>query len=365
MLYQENLEMLKQGVEVWNEWKRGYLDKKRIFSRVMLSFADLSGMNLEGAHLEDVDLQQANLSEANLKKADLSVSSLISANLSGADLRGAVLEGTECIETNFKNANLSGANLTTALLLGADLSDANLLNTDLRRADLREVNLNGADLSEAKMEFTIFGDVDLGVVKGLETVKHSGPSTIGIDVIYRSHGQIPEIFLQGTGVPDPFIIYARSLAGKLLRYYTCFISYSSKDEAFVRQLYSDLQSKGVRCWFAPEDLKIGDRIRPRIDESIRLYNKLLLVLSEHSVASNWVEHEVEMALAKEYKEKRTVLFPVRLDTAILEREYDGWPALVRHERYIGDFTRWKDPDIYHRAFDRLLQDLKAETAQGE
>lgn len=64
------------------------------------------------------------------------------------------------------------------------------------------------------------------------------------------------------------------LAGKPIEYYTCFISYSHKDQPFASLLFTDLQSKQVRCWFAPEDLKIGDKIRPRIDESIRLYDKL-------------------------------------------------------------------------------------------
>ena len=39
-------------------------------------------------------------------------------------------------------------------------------------------------------------------------------------------------------------------------------------------------------------MKIGDKIRLRIDESIRIHDELLLVLSENSVASQWVEHEV-------------------------------------------------------------------------
>ena len=50
--------------------------------------------------------------------------------------------------------------------------------------------------------------------------------------------------------------------------------------------HADLQSKGVRCWFASEDMKIGDRLRPRLDETIRLYDKLLLVLSKTSVAKS-------------------------------------------------------------------------------
>jgi hypothetical protein len=66
---------------------------------------------------------------------------------------------------------------------------------------------------------------------------------------------------------------------KPIKYY----SYSSKDEIFARRLHDDLQQAGMRCWFAPEDLKIGDRLKRCIDESIKLYDKLLLVLSEHSI----------------------------------------------------------------------------------
>ena len=46
--------------------------------------------------------------------------------------------------------------------------------------------------------------------------------------------------------------------------------------------------------------------------------KLLLILSEHSVGSNWVEHEVETALAREQEQKRTMLFPIRLDDAVMD-----------------------------------------------
>ncbi|HEU5382046.1 MAG TPA: hypothetical protein VFV38_42040 [Ktedonobacteraceae bacterium] len=48
---------------------------------------------------------------------------------------------------------------------------------------------------------------------------------------------------------------------------------------------------------------------------------------------------------------------IRLN-AILEREHTGWPALVLHERHIGDFTGWKEHNQYQVAFERLLRDLK-------
>jgi TIR domain len=75
-------------------------------------------------------------------------------------------------------------------------------------------------------------------------------------------------------------------------------------------------------------MKIGDRLRPRIDETIRLYDKLLLVLSKTSAASQWVEQEVETALARERQQGTTILFPVRIDNTVMTLE-TGWPALIR------------------------------------
>src|SRR6266566_8014370 len=171
----------------------------------------------------------------------------------------------------------------------------------LRGRDGGNIILLLDNLRDAIVGYTSFGDVDMSVVKNLETVKHQGPSTIGIDTIYRSQGNIPEVFLKGAGVDDTFITYIRSLVGKPIEYYSCFISYSSKDDAFARRLYESLQSNNVRCWFAPEDLKIGDKIRTGIDEAIRMHDKLLLILSENSVESAWVEKEVETAFDKEAK----------------------------------------------------------------
>jgi hypothetical protein len=116
----------------------------------------------------------------------------------------------------------------------------------------------------------------------------------------------------------------------------------------------------VRCWFAPEDLKIGDKFRSRIEDSIRLYDKLLVVLSENSIASSWVEEEVEAALEKERQNPGShVLFPIRLDDAVMETK-QAWAASLRRERHIGDFRDWKDHDKHKKAFDRLMRDLKAE-----
>jgi TIR domain len=196
-------------------------------------------------------------------------------------------------------------------------------------------------------------------VKGLDKVRHDGPSIIGIDTIYRSGGHIPEAFLRDAGVPENFITYMRSLVASPIEFYSCFISYSSKDHDFAERLHADLQTSGVRCWFAAEDLKIGDKFRTRIQESIRIYDKLMVVLTENSIQSPWVEEEVEAALEKERMQGKLMLFPIRLDDTVMDTDR-ALAASIRQTRHIGDFSRWKDCDAYKKSFERLLLDLNAE-----
>ncbi len=105
-------------------------------------------------------------------------------------------------------------------------------------------------------------------------------------------------------------------------------------------------------------MKIGDKFRTRIEESIRLYDKLMVILTEHSIASRWVEEEVEAALEKEHKSGKTVLFPIQLDDAVMDTD-QAWAASLRRTRHIGDFRNWKDHDAFKNAFERLLRDLKS------
>ena len=87
------------------------------------------------------------------------------------------------------------------------------------------------------------------------------------------------------------------------KFYSCFISYSTKDQEFAERLYADLQDKGVRCWFAPHDIKGGRKIHEQIDEAIRLHDRLLLILSEHSISSEWVKTEIAKARERESRGK--------------------------------------------------------------
>jgi hypothetical protein len=374
----EHLEILRQGVEVWNEWRKHNPQIKPDLikisfinvnlSGINLSFADLNyadllfthfqDANLNHAMLQNVDLRRVDLSRASLEYADLTRVDLSGSNLSDANMKGSNLIRADISHALLERSFLTESNLSGASLRGANLRGVNFVGANLRGTNLAGANLRGANIIRAVAGDTIFDGVDLGEVEGLERVIHHGPSEISISTIYLSQGQIPERFLRGCGVPEDFITYARSLTTQPIEFYSCFISYSSKDQGFAERLHADLQSKRVRVWFAPHDMKIGARIRPAIDESIRVHDKLMLVLSEHSVSSQWVEQEVETALRKERQRGGTVLFPVRLDDSVFEID-EGWPALVKDTRHIGDFTNWKNHDDYQKAFDRLLRDLKA------
>lgn len=393
-----------EGSPAWNKWRQQHpeiridLNGAEIIGAVSanLHHIDLSGADLANATFDLANLSDANLSRANLVDAVLNQAFLNRANfkdatmwrtnLMASDFEDAVLEGAnlscakltnaKLINADLKDADLSGAdlsgasltsaNLAHALASGANFSNAKLNHANLRKARLIGTNFFGADLadadvSEAEMGFTVFANNDLSRVIGLESVRHFEASSLGTDTIYRSKGDIPEVFLRGAGVPDSLVTYISSLNTRALQVYSCFISYSSKDQEFAERLYADLQRQGVRCWFAPEDLKIGDRIRVGLDESIRRHDKLLLVLSESSISSEWVEQEVEAALSKEDEQGRTVLFPIRLDDTLTHIK-TGWPALIFRTRFIGDFRDWRKHDSYQKAFSRLIRDLTLDVA---
>jgi uncharacterized protein YjbI with pentapeptide repeats len=261
--------------------------------------------------------------------------------------------------TDLSEANLNVAALQGAYVSDADLSQATLALADLEGAALRSTTLAGADMAGARLGGTVFADADFRGVAGLESVEHRSPPTIGIDTLVRSEGQIPEVFLRGCGVPDSVIEYARSLVTDPIQYYSCFISYrhEAEDLRLAQRLHNDLQAEGVRCWFAPHDMPISGEMRQEIDQAIRLRDKLLLILSEQAISSPWVQREVEAAFEEERKRGKLVLFPIRLDDAVMASDR-AWAADLRRMRNIGDFRNWESAgDAYDAMFDKVLRDL--------
>ena len=144
MANEEHLKILRQGVEVWNKWRKENPDIQPDLSQADLGGADLSGANLIKASLFEADLRKADLSEADLMMADLFAANLGDAILIGAHLSPAYLSNTKLIR-----ADLRGADLMEANLIEADLNEAKLMRANLCDAILTRTYLYGADLSEA------------------------------------------------------------------------------------------------------------------------------------------------------------------------------------------------------------------------
>jgi hypothetical protein len=320
---------------------------------------DLSGAWLARKNLSGFDLTEADLRGTHLSNACLDRVRAGRTNLPGAILDNATFDHAYLAGVSFDDASLSRAMLDHAMVLSGSMAGATLVGASLRYTSLIGVNLVKANFEDAFMGATVLGQLDLRPCIGLHGVRHGLPSVMGVDTIVESRGEIPEVFLRGVGLPDSIIAYTQSLAlsASPIDFYSCFVSHASADQELCERLHNDLQAAGVRCWLASEDLKIGDRFRDEIETAIKVHDKLLLVLSKDSVASPWVESEVENALERERLRHGTlVLFPIRLDDAVMDSS-KGWAADIRRTRHIGDFTQSKDLDAYRRAFKRLLRDL--------
>jgi hypothetical protein len=198
MANSEHMQLLGQGERAWTAWREAHPDIR----------PDFTGADLRKRMLRSLDLS--------------------SADLSGADLR----------DTNFRRADLSAAKLDGARL---------------HRAFLSRTKLDGASFKRAELYETIFADVDLSKVKSLGECVHKGPSVLDHRTLSRSRA-LPLSFLRGCGLPDAVIAGTLSPPQGFVPYWSCFISYSSRDQVFADQLHADLQAHGVRCWLGERDI---------------------------------------------------------------------------------------------------------------
>lgn len=346
MANEEHAKIITQGVRAWNRWRKENINVKPDLIEI-----DLRNFDLYGVNLKEVDLSWADLTKTNLTLA----------NLQEANLRGANLQEANLTAANLTSTSLRLASLTDAILNNTILNYADLTSTFLVEAYLKNVDLDKTNFSQVFLKNTVLTNLNLSEVVGLETVEHLGPSHIDIDTIYKSGGSIPEVFLRGVGVPENFITYMGSLTGKAFEFYTCFISYTEADNVFSLRLYNDLQGAGVRCWRWPEDAEMGKTLRKSIDEAVRTYDRLIVILSEKSLKSRPVVEEIERALNKEdhlfaVGKDDEVLFPIRLDDTIFNWDNPLKDRLLN--KYVGNFSEWEKSEIYSKAFDHLVRSLK-------
>jgi hypothetical protein len=223
---------------------------------------------------------------------------------------------------------------------------------------------------------TIFAEVNLGEVYGLESAIHDSPSNISTNVLQFSKGIIPEVFLRGCGLSDWEIesakLYKPGLsneeinniiykifdlrASQSIQISPLFISYSHADARFVEKLEPPLIEKGIRFWRDIHDMTSG-RMEKQVDHAMRQNPTVILILSENSLSSDWVEHEARLARDLEKELSRDVLCPIALDDSWKSAK---WPARLMEqitEYNILDFSNWKDDKAFGQVFNKMLSGL--------
>ncbi len=223
---------------------------------------------------------------------------------------------------------------------------------------------------------TLFANTILSDVIGLDECNHLGPSILDRrTIVLNPH--LPGDFLRGCGLSDWEIESAKLhragltnqaindivykifdlRATQAIQINPLFISYNHEDGDFIDQLEKYLNKKGIRFWRDIHHATSG-RLEKVVDRAIRHNPTFLLILSEHSVESDWVEYEVGKARELEKELKRDVLCPVSLDDAW---ETAPWSAVLMNQvkKYnILDFSAWQDESTFEAQFDKLLRGLR-------
>lgn len=111
-----------------------------------------------------------------------------------------------------------------------------------------------------------------------------------------------------------------------------FISYSSQDVDIVEIICNLLEKDGLRCWFAPRDIRPGFNYPEEIIQAIKNAKIFVLFLTSNSNCSRHVLNEVENA---EREEKETL--SIHLED-IEPSDALGYFVNRRH------FIRYRGPD---------------------
>jgi hypothetical protein len=107
---------------------------------------------------------------------------------------------------------------------------------------------------------------------------------------------------------------------------TIFISHSSNDKEFAIRLAADLMKIGHKVWLDEIDIMVGDSITSKIEDGLEDCDFMVLVLSEESNKSNWVEREWKVKYWDEMQNNTTLILPIIIDNCEI-------PKLLRDKKY--------------------------------
>lgn len=124
-----------------------------------------------------------------------------------------------------------------------------------------------------------------------------------------------------------------------------FLSHSSKDKPFVRQLATDLKKNGVGVWLDEQNISVGDSIVERVGQGLAESDYFVLAMSHNSMSSPWVTKELNQALVSEIEQRDVKILPIKLGDCEI-------PNLIKDKKY-ADFS-----SHYQSGLDDLLKAIK-------
>lgn len=92
-----------------------------------------------------------------------------------------------------------------------------------------------------------------------------------------------------------------------------FISYSHEDQHFARKVADKLIQDGYDVWLDQKEILVGDSVAQKIMSGIKECDYFMVVISENSVNSKWVQKELEVALSNELNVEKPKILPIKVD----------------------------------------------------
>ena len=99
--------------------------------------------------------------------------------------------------------------------------------------------------------------------------------------------------------------------------YNLFVSCSAEDEKMARAIVDRLEMWNVRCWMASHNVLPGRDFVDEIITAIDECDYFVVLLSEESYSSVWVEKEILLAL-----DKHKYIIPLLIDETDLNERFD-------------------------------------------
>lgn len=125
-----------------------------------------------------------------------------------------------------------------------------------------------------------------------------------------------------------------------------FLSHSSADKPFIRQLAADLSANGIDVWLDEQRIHVGDSIPEKVAQGLADSDYFLIAVSEKSVESDWVKKELNGALVNEVERRKVHVLPLKLDSSKM-------PIAIADKKY-ADFSK-----SYKSGLSELVAALKA------